>query len=352
MNNQEQQPIIITGRSERTTISRPTMPKLNYHERRILLSNKSNFLERMHHPVFQGARAMPFNLERLLVAAHLRRTYFRNIDFDVCFNYNNFISTETTETVYSFYDLNFGIRGLQGTKFENSGTTIDTQIKQMLKFGLNSPNIAANCRKYEAPFDATVIQFIELFNNPPGEGENIDKVRLVNNVSENEWMSILIAREFVFCFRKVQIALNIGLVTYKTKMVGGKKNLIAHYVPWENTEDPTEEIDVLYPRMNGTPKIENDTVKIRISSFQQEFFLNISYAVPQIFSIFQINLFLGVIRTTLIFSWMYLFYISRWNYFYCLCAFLYARKCKKDINVRLAAYFLVLVWFPINSIRG
>ncbi len=229
-----------------------------------------------------------YNLQCMLVTAHLCRNYFRNINFHVYFNYNQFLKADTSECCYTFYDAEFGFRSAPQNSYRNKGNLIDVALKKMLMFKLYNSDYIKKCYKlisdveaiplikeFNAPFVAHQENQFRATKDPIYRQPHPDSININDKESPNEWKNVSIAREFVYCFKSVELVTNIGFFTYKTKLVDGTKILLAHYRPWLNSANPQATISNLYPRLNGTRKIDNVNGKKYEPDFQQEFYLEI-----------------------------------------------------------------------------
>jgi hypothetical protein len=239
-------------------------------------------------PFYNTAKQRPHNFECLLVTAHIRRSDFRKTDFQVGFDYFKFLNDAMSKTSYTFYEADIGLRAVPQNNYEDAGTAIDKELRRLLKFELNDQGFIQKSGILKRPI-SEAMPLIQAFNAPLVEHQlthlrvtkdpkyKNDHPNSINETNENlnEWTSVFIAREFVYCFRSVELVTYIGFFVYKTKVVGKSKKLLVHYRPWLDPKDPQSPINVLYPRSENAQKIENVGGRNYVTDYQQEFFLEI-----------------------------------------------------------------------------
>jgi hypothetical protein len=71
------------------------------------------------------------------LTAHIKRSYFRNKDFHVGFDYFKFFNDDMSMDLYTYYDADFGLRAMPRNNYKDAETAVDKELRRLLRFELN-----------------------------------------------------------------------------------------------------------------------------------------------------------------------------------------------------------------------
>lgn len=266
----EKKEIYISERSQVIEIS-----SLEKVSRAAIKSGKSSRMKKWNQisqlfsqDLFYGERAKnkymaALEVTHLIATTQLAKDYIYS-DFEIDFDEPKFVCDLKN---LAFYEAIMGLRVSSGKCFNRMGIATDRAIRNMLDLRVQPLN--------QKP-TILLLNLIKISKFNQTHPNN----QILINLSENEWLSVILARKFVSHFRSLQIRANMGLFTYKTKIDKGKEILMVHYNPWKLKSDPNFTIPILFPQLKSIsdkifPALTYRKIQY-VHCYQQEFYLHLT----------------------------------------------------------------------------